>query len=42
MDGAHAESPDGDSLVGLGGCTIPDCTCAQYLDGIERIDEDLL
>jgi len=41
-DKAHSESAGGDSLMGLGMCRIPGCTCRQYADGIEKIDEDLL
>ncbi len=41
-DKAHCESPDSDSLMRLGGCQIPGCTCRQYADGIKKIDEELL
>jgi len=41
-DRAHSESEGGDSLMRLGRCRIPECTCRQYAVGIEKIDEDLL
>jgi len=42
MEQAHEESDDSSSLMKLGGCKIPQCTCKQYLDTIEKLDEDLL
>ena len=41
-DKAHVESKESDSIMKLGKCQIPDCTCRQYMDGIQKIDEDLL
>lgn len=42
MDEAHVHSNDSQSIVKLGRCKITDCTCRQYLEPIQRIDEDLL
>jgi len=41
-DKAHSESAGSDSLMKLGRCQIPECTCRQYTDSIKKIDEDLL
>ena len=41
-DEAHAYSDKNESLMKLGKCTIPTCTCKQYSDPIQKIDEDLL
>lgn len=41
-DQAHTLSNESKSLLKLGGCKIPDCTCKQYLDAIKEIDEELL
>jgi len=30
------------SIIKAGKCNIPNCTCPQYLDPINTIDEDLL
>ena len=38
----HESSVKNDSLMRLGKCTIPGCTCKQYLDSIEYLDEELL
>ncbi|WKT57818.1 hypothetical protein QVH35_11040 [Candidatus Nitrosotenuis chungbukensis] len=38
----HESSTQSDSLMRLGKCAIPGCTCKQYLDSIERIDDELL
>lgn len=40
---AHEFNKGGDnSLLRVGRCLVPECECAQYVDKIERIDEDLL
>ena len=39
---AHIESRESTSLMKLGKCQIPTCTCQQYKEAIEQIDEDLL
>jgi len=39
---AHQESQDNTSILKVGKCQIPDCTCQQYLDEMKQIDEDLL
>jgi hypothetical protein len=31
-----------DSILGVGKCLLPGCGCTQYVDKIEKIDEDLL
>ncbi|MFB5610700.1 MAG: hypothetical protein ACE5R3_02490 [Nitrosopumilaceae archaeon] len=41
-DEAHRPSDSSDSLLKVGKCQIPGCTCQQYLDAIKQIDEDLL
>jgi len=38
----HTYSEENDSLMKVGKCKIPTCTCQQYLDPIQKIDEDLL
>jgi len=35
-------SKENESLMKVGKCNIPTCTCAQYVDPIQKIDEDLL
>ena len=35
-------SDESDSIIKVGKCQIPTCTCQQYLDPIQKIDEDLL
>jgi len=39
---AHVSSNENKSLMRAGKCNIPSCTCKQYLDPIEEIDEDLM
>lgn len=39
---AHISSEQNDSLMRGGKCKIPTCTCKQYIDPIQKIDEDLL
>jgi hypothetical protein len=41
-DQAHKNSDNNTSLLKLGGCQIPDCSCSQYIDAIKEIDEELL
>ena len=38
----HADSNENTSILKLGRCQIPQCTCVQYLDTMEKIDEELL
>ena len=42
IDEAHMQSNDSNSIIKAGKCQIPTCTCPQYLDPIQKIDEDLL
>lgn len=40
---AHEFNKGGsNSLLRVGRCLVPGCECAQYVDKIEKIDEDLL
>jgi hypothetical protein len=39
---AHSKNENSISLMKAGKCQIPTCTCQQYLDPIQEIDEDLL
>ncbi len=42
-DEVHIQNENtSDSIIKAGKCQIPTCTCQQYLDPIEKIDEDLL
>jgi len=41
-DEAHTFSEGNDSLMKVGKCKIPTCSCQQYVDPIQKIDEDLL
>jgi hypothetical protein len=41
-DEAHISSDGSESLMKVGKCKIPTCTCQQYVDPIHQIDEDLL
>jgi hypothetical protein len=41
-DEAHNSSDKNESLMKVGKCQIPTCTCQQYVDPIKKIDEDLL
>ncbi|MCV0401562.1 MAG: hypothetical protein K5777_06255 [Nitrosopumilus sp.] len=38
---AHSKS-ENSTLMKAGKCQIPTCTCQQYLDPIQEIDEELL
>jgi hypothetical protein len=35
-------SNENESLMKVGKCKVPTCTCQQYVDPIQKIDEDLL
>lgn len=39
---AHEHAQESTSLMKVGSCKIPDCSCKQYQDKIKEIDEDLL
>ncbi len=42
-DEAHVKDDDNSrSIIRVGGCKIPVCTCRQYVDPIREIDEDAL
>ena len=41
-DEAHSQNEDSESIIKAGKCQIPTCTCQEYLDPIQPIDEDLL
>ena len=41
-DEAHIPNEQSNSLMKMGECQIPTCTCQQYLDPIQEIDEELL
>jgi len=41
-DEAHIQNAQSDSIIKAGKCQISTCTCQQYLDPIQKIDEDLL
>lgn len=41
-DMAHASSETSASLMRLGACAIPGCTCPEYREAIRRIDEELV
>ncbi|HXV51558.1 MAG TPA: hypothetical protein VD689_05465 [Nitrosopumilaceae archaeon] len=39
---AHQSSQESTSILKLGKCQIPHCTCREYLDAMNQIDEELL
>ncbi|MDH3657527.1 MAG: hypothetical protein OEM77_05270 [Nitrosopumilus sp.] len=41
-DEVHILSEDSNSIFKAGKCQIPTCTCQQYVDPIQEIDEELL
>ena len=41
-DEAHVTTTESDSILKRGKCMIPSCTCKQYSDAKEKIDEELL
>ena len=41
-DEIHVSSQESKSILKLGKCQIPNCTCNEYLDSMKKIDEDLL
>ncbi len=38
----HKSSGKNKSILKVGKCQIPSCSCQQYVDPIKEIDEDLL
>jgi len=36
------KSKETESLLRVGKCLVPGCDCSQYVDKIEKIDEELL
>ncbi|MFM7862254.1 MAG: hypothetical protein ACKO7Y_05890 [Candidatus Nitrosotenuis sp.] len=38
---AHEESKN-DSFLKLGKCAIPGCPCRQFVESIEKLDEELM
>jgi hypothetical protein len=41
-DEIHVPDERSNLMIKLGECKIPDCTCNQFINPIEEIDEDLL
>ena len=41
-DEAHIPDKESKLMIKLGKCKIPACTCTQFMNPIEEIDEDLL
>ena len=41
-DEIHMQNKESNSIIKAGKCQIPTCSCSQYLDPIQKIDEDLL
>ncbi len=41
-DEVHARDDNSRSIIRMGRCKIPFCTCRQYVDPIREIDEDAL
>ena len=41
-DEGHVPDEKSDLMIKLGECKIPTCTCKQFINPIEEIDEDLL
>jgi hypothetical protein len=41
-DEVHVPDEKSHLMIKLGECKIPDCTCKQFINPIEEIDEDLL
>lgn len=41
-DEAHVPDSQSSSMIKMGRCTIPTCTCGQYVEPFESIDEELL
>ena len=41
-DEIHNTSDESASIMKLGKCKIPGCSCQQYKDAIQKIDEELL
>ena len=41
-DEVHIPDKKSNLMIKLGKCKIPTCTCTQFINPIEEIDEDLL
>ena len=41
-DEVHMLNENSNSIIKAGKCQIPTCTCQQYQDPIQKIDEELL
>lgn len=41
-DQIHITNLDSNSIIKAGKCQILNCTCQQYIDPIQKIDEELL
>ncbi|MGI0101153.1 MAG: hypothetical protein ACREA7_00990 [Nitrosotalea sp.] len=41
-DAIHEPSSESRSFLKIGKCLIPNCSCKQYLDPIDEIDEELV
>ena len=41
-DEIHEPSENSDSILKLGKCQIPNCHCNEFLDSMQKIDEELL
>ena len=41
-DAVHKTSNSTESMLMRGECNIPDCTCKQFLDAFEEIDDEQL
>ena len=41
-DEAHTNTESNESMLRRGECEIPDCTCNQFLDAFEEIDDEQL
>ncbi|MDH3394947.1 MAG: hypothetical protein OEL52_02205 [Nitrosopumilus sp.] len=39
---AHIPNQNSSSIIKVGKCQIPTCTCQQYIDPFQKIDEELL
>ena len=41
-DEIHKSTTSTESMLRRGACQIPDCTCSQFLDAFEEIDDEQL
>ena len=41
-DDAHESTDSNESIIRRGICQVPDCTCIQFLDVFEEIDDEQL